>query len=170
MKIKQLLTKTLLVAAGLLVGQSVWAGVTNVFSQASWVHVHDGGSGDRSSSLSFDGISSIDDNWTASFDVITSSTNSRTNGTRNYQVALLSASATSFPSNAVATTNVLLGANFVTTTNTDYSSFPCTITVNDVAEAGTVTLNHGTKYTFTVSVNGTSMTVSIKNGEIGCSI
>ena len=168
MKIKHLLTKTLLVAAGLLVGaNSVWAGVTNVFSQASWSHTHPGAgqNGDRSSSLSFTGTSSIDDNWTASFDVTTTSTNSRTNGARNFQVALLSASAASFPSNALAATNVLFGANFVTTTNTDYSSFPCTITVNDVAEAGTVTLDHGTKYTFSVSVNGTSMTVSIKNGE-----
>ena len=152
MKLKHLLMKTLFVAAGLCVGQSVWAGVTTVFSQDSWTHVHDGGSGDRSSSLSFSGLSSIDDNWTASFDVITSSTNSRTNGTRNYQVALLSTSASNFPSNALATSNVLLGANFVTTNNTDYSSFPCTITVNDAAEAETVTLNHGTKYTFIVSV------------------
>lgn len=142
-----------------------WAGVTNVFSQESWVHIHDGGSGDRSASLSFVETLPIVDNWTASFDVTTSSTNSRTNGTRNFQVALLSASAGSFPSNALATTNVLLGARFVTTNNTDYSSFPCTITVNDVDEAGTVTLNHGTKYTFSVSVNGTSMTVSIKNGS-----
>lgn len=164
MKKIYLLTKTLLVAALLMVGANAWAGVTNIFNQASWVHTHDGGSGDRSSSLSFDGTSSIDDNWTASFDVTISSTNSRTNGSRNFQVALISASAASFPSNAVATSNVLLGAHFVTTTNTDYSSFPCTITVNDVAEAGTVTLNHGTKYTFSISVDGTSMTVSIKNG------
>lgn len=165
MKLKHLLMKTLFVAVGLCVGQSVWAGVTTVFSQDSWTHVHDGGTGDRSSSLSFSGLSSIDDNWTASFDVITSSTNSRTNGARNYQIALLSASAASFPSNTLATSNVLLGANFVTTNNTDYSSFPCTITVNDAAEAETVTLNHGTKYTFIVSVSGTSLTVSIKNGE-----
>lgn len=154
-----------LTALLLFVTGNAWGGTSEVFSQASWSHTHDGGTGDRSASLSFTGTSSIDDNWTASFDVTTTSTNSRTNGTRNFQVALLSASAASFPSNALATTNVLLGANFVTTTNTDYSSFPCTITVNDVAEAGTVTLNHGTKYTFTVSVNGTSMTVSIKNGE-----
>ena len=90
MKLKHLLMKTLFVAVGLCVGQSVWAGVTTVFSQDSWTHVHDGGSGDRSSSLSFSELSSVDDNWTASFDVITSSTNSRTNGARNYQVALLS--------------------------------------------------------------------------------
>jgi hypothetical protein len=167
MKELLLLTKTLLAAVLLCVGQNAWGGTSEVFSQASWSHTHPGAgqNGDRSSSLSFTGTSSIDDNWTASFDVTTTSTNSRTNGTRNFQVALLSASAASFPSNALATTNVLFGANFVTTTNTDYSSFPCTITVNDVAEAGTVTLNHGTKYTFTVSVNGTSMTVSIKNGE-----
>ncbi len=159
--------KSLLVACGLLIGSAnAWGGVTNIFSQDSWVHTHPGAgqNGDRSSSLSFTETSSIDDNWTASFDVTTSSTNSRTNGARNFQVALLSASATSFPSNALATSNVLLGANFITTSNTDYSSFPCTITVNDVAEAETVTLSHGTKYTFSVSVNGTSMTVSIKNG------
>ena len=163
-----LLTKTLFVVALLCIGATnAWGGTSDVFSQASWSHTHPGAgqNGDRSSSLSFTGTSSIDDNWTASFDVTTTSTNSRTNGTRNFQVALLSASAASFPSNALATTNVLFGANFVTTNNTDYSSFPCTITVNDVAEAETVTLNHGTKYTFTVSVNGTSMTVSIKNGE-----
>ena len=165
MKKLLLLTKTLLAAALLCVGQNAWGGTSDVFSQASWSHTHSGETGDRSSSLSFTGTSSIDDNWTASFDVTTTSTNSRTNGARNFQVALLSASAASFPSNALATTNVLFGANFVTTTNTDYSSFPCTITVNDVAEVTPVTLNHGTKYTFTVSVNKTSMTVSINNGE-----
>ena len=168
MKRKQLLTKTLLIAAMLFVGASVsWAGVSNVFSQASWSHTHPGAgqNGDRSSSLSFDGTSSIADNWTASFDVTTSSTNSRTNGTRNFQIALLSAAANSFPSNVVATTNVLLGARFQTVNNTDYSSFACTITVNDADEANTVTLNHGTKYTFSVTVSGTSMTVSIKNGN-----
>lgn len=165
MKKFYLLTKTLLVAALLMVGASnAWAGITNIFSQASWVHTHDGGSGDRDASLSFDGTSSIDDNWTSSFDVTISSTFSRTNGARNFQIALASASA-SFPNDALLTSNVLLGAKFLTTGNTNYSSFPCTITVNDVDEAGTVTLTHGTKYTFSVSVNGTSMTVSIKDGE-----
>ena len=158
------LMKTLLVAVGLLLGTSAWAGVTKIFDQPSWTHTHDGGTGDRSASLSFDGTASIEDNWTASYDVTITSTFSRTNGARNFQVALASASA-SFPANALLTSNVLLGARFVTTNNTNYSSFPCTITVNDVDEAETVTLNHSTKYTFTVSVSGTSMTVSIKNGE-----
>ena len=44
------------------------------------------------------------------------------------------------------------------------SSLACTITLNDVDEGETVTLNHGTKYTFSVTVNGTSLTASIKNG------
>lgn len=158
--------RVLLVAVLLGVGVNAWAAAVELLNTSSWVHTHDGGNGDRSSNLDFNSAnSSITDNWTASFNVTTSSTNSRTNGSRNYQIALLSASADSYPSNAVASANVLFGAHFATTNNTDYSSFPCTITVNDVDEAETVTLNHNTKYTFNVSVNGTSMTVSIKNGS-----
>lgn len=150
----------------MLVGTSAaWAQEPIVLlSNPSWTHTHDGGTGDRSSKFDFNVGSGIDDNWTASFDVTITSTNSRTNGTRNFQIALSSASA-SYPSNAVLSSNVLFGARFITVNNTDYSSFPCIITVNDVDEAGTVTLTHNTKYTFNVVVDGTSMAVSIKNGE-----
>ncbi len=151
--------------AGLFVGTSAWADTetTTLLSVASYTHAHDAGDGARSAYYDFGVNSSIDDNWTASFDVTTTTSNTAYTKASNYQIAITSADA-SYTANTLLSSNVLLGASFATT-QTNLTSLACTITLNDVAEAETVTLTHGTTYTFTVAVDGTSLTASIKNGS-----
>ena len=121
--------------------------------------------GDRSSYLDFGVNSSITDNWTASFDVTTTSTSPAYIRPGNYQIAITK-DGTSYTDNTVADiSNVIFGVRYYTSSQVNTSSLACTITLNGVDIAGTKTLNHGTKYTFTVSVSGKSLTASIMNGD-----
>jgi len=179
--------RALLVAAGLCAGAtSAWAGTTTLLNidystvstpawtvvggtgtitDGAWVHAQGGGSGPRSAYLDFGVNSSIDDNWTASFDVTTTTGSTWTQASK-FQVAL-AAEGTTYPgdaSNSFLSSNILLGVRLETARVDTGSDLACTITVNSVDETDKVTLSHGTKYTFSVSVTGTSMEVSIKNG------
>jgi len=181
--------KSFLLAAALCVGASAWAetetttllsidysttttpawtvvGGSGSIIDGAWKHEQGGGNGPRSSYLDFGVNSSIDNNWSASFDVTTTTGSTWTQDSK-FQIALASDGA-AYPgdvSNAFLSSKVLLGARIVTTKSNMGAALACTITLNDVDAAETVTLNHGTKYTFNVVVNGTDLTASIKNGS-----
>lgn len=179
------LTKTLLVLAGLCVGVNAWAGTIDLvnidytttttpawtvvggsgtIADGAWKHTHDGGNGARSAYLDFGVNSSIEDNWTASFDV-TISTGSTWTQASNYQVAITKDGATYTNNAVVGSANILLGASIATSKANMGSDLACTITLNGADVSGTTTLSHGVKYTFNISVDGTSLTASIMNGS-----
>ena len=140
-------------------------GGSGTTTDGAWTHTHDGGNGARSAYLDFGLNSSIDDNWTASFDV-TTTTGSTWTQASDFQIAITKNGAT-YSNNVVigSVSDILFGARIATTKSNMGTSLACTITLNGVDIAGTTTLNHGTKYTFNVSVNGTALTASIMNGE-----
>ena len=139
-------------------------GGTGSIVDGTWQHTHDGGSGARSAYLDFGVNSSIEDNWTASFDV-TISTGSTYTQSSNYQVAITKNGATYTDNAVVGSANILLGATIATTKGNFGSNLACTITLNGEDVSGTTTLSHGVKYTFNISVDGTSLTASIMNGS-----
>lgn len=140
-------------------------GGSGSITDGSWVHEQGGGNGPRSAYLDFGLNSSIDDNWSASFDLIIKTGSTWTQASKiQYAIAATGATYPADSNNSFLSSNVLFGARLETTRSNMGTDLAFTITLNDVDEAETVTLSHNTTYTFNVSVNGTSLTASIMNG------
>jgi hypothetical protein len=178
--------KPLLLAVGLLTGASAWAdketvtllnidystvttpawtvvGGDGAISDGAWTHSQGGGSGARSAYLDLGLNNSIEDNWSLSFDV-TVSTGSTWTQASDFQIAV-SADGASYTNNAKLYSKILFGVYLATTKSNMGSALACTITLNDVEDAQTVTISHNTQYTFNVAVDGTTLKASIMNGS-----
>lgn len=157
--------KTLLVGLCAMVATSAWAETSTLLNyEGPWTHTHDGGTGARSAYYDFGVNGSIDDNWTASFDVTITTGSTWTNAS-DFQIAITK-DGTSYTNNTVVgVANIIFGARVATTRSNMGSDLACTITLNGTDVEGTTTLSHGIKYTFKISVEGTALAASIMNGN-----
>ena len=176
MKIKHLLTKTLLVAAGLCLGAgNVWAGVTTLvnidysttttpawkvvggtgtITDGKWVHAQGGGGGNRSAYLDFGVASSIDDNWTVEFDLAL-----KPGSDRNDQQVAVTGANTTYANNTSATGYMYFAVKEEANGGTAY-----TVKIGNADVATGVTLENGTTYHIIVTYDGLSA-VTAKIGD-----
>jgi len=162
-----LLTKTLLAAVLLCVGQNAWAGTTTLINidystvtTPAWtvvggsctitdgalVHAQGGGGGNRSAYLDLGIASSIDDNWTIEFDATL-----KPGSDRNDQQLTVAGAKTTYTNNTSATGYMYFAVKEESNGGTSY-----TVKIGNTDVATGVTLANGTKYHFKVEYDGVS--------------